>query len=206
MENNYTVYRHVAPNGKIYVGITGRSVERRWQNGRNYKSSPHFNHAINMYGWENIKHEILFTGLTKGQAEQKEIELIAEFKSDNPLFGYNIESGGNAIGKLNEETKKKISIANKGRKIKNRRPHTDEEKKRISEKLKGRTSPMKNKHWTDEQRARVGTPIICIETGAHFYSLKEAERQTGLDHSAISKVLKGVYKQTGGMHFEYARK
>lgn len=205
MQNNniYTVYRHTAPNRKVYIGITCRDVERRWQNGKNYMSSPHFNSAIQKYGWNNIIHEILFTGLTKEQAEKKEIELIAFHQSNNPQFGYNIESGGHAC-KHSEETKRKISESNKGRKVFNRRCHTEEEKKRVSEKLKGRTSPMKDKHWTEEQRAKVGIAIVCVETGEIFYSLKDAERKTGLDHCAISKVLKGTYKQTGGMHFEYA--
>lgn len=201
--NIYTVYKHTAPNGKVYIGITCRDVERRWQNGKNYKSSRHFNSAIQKYGWNNIIHEILFTGLTKEQAEKKEIELIAFHQSNNPQFGYNIESGGHAC-KHSEETKRKISESNKGRKVLNRRCHTEKEKKRVSEKLKGRTSPMKGKHWTEEQRAKVGTAIVCVETGEKFYSLKDAERKTGLDHCAISKVLKGTYKQTGGMHFEYA--
>lgn len=204
MNDNYSVYKHTAPNGKIYIGITGRDVERRWQNGKNYKTSPHFNNAIQKYGWDGISHEVLFSCLSKEQAEQKEIELIAFYKSNNPQYGYNIENGGNANGKLSEETKRKISEALKGRKVENRRKHTEEEKKRVSEKLKGRQSPMKGKHWTPEQIARVGTAIVCIETGERFCSLKDAERKTGLDHCAISKVLKGIYKQTGGMHFEYS--
>lgn len=28
-EENYTVYRHIAPNGKMYVGITSQKPEKR---------------------------------------------------------------------------------------------------------------------------------------------------------------------------------
>lgn len=204
MDDNYSVYKHTAPNGKVYIGITSRDVGRRWQNGKNYKSSPHFNNAIQKYGWDSISHEVLFSCLTKEQAEQKEIELIAFYKSTNPQYGYNIENGGNSIGKLSEETKKKISDANKGKYYGCHRKHTEEERQKVSAKLKGRQSPMKGRHWTPEQRAKVGTAIVCVETGEKFYSIKDAERKTGLDHCAISKVLKGIYKQTGGMHFEYS--
>lgn len=31
----YTVYKHTSPNGKVYIGITKLSVERRWQEGKN---------------------------------------------------------------------------------------------------------------------------------------------------------------------------
>lgn len=30
----YTVYKHTSPNGKVYIGITKLSVERRWQEGK----------------------------------------------------------------------------------------------------------------------------------------------------------------------------
>ena len=30
----YSVYKHTAPNGKVYIGITSRKPEYRWNNGR----------------------------------------------------------------------------------------------------------------------------------------------------------------------------
>ena len=203
---NYIVYKHTTPSNKIYIGITGISVERRWQKGRNYKNNKYFNNAILKYGWENIKHEILFTNLSKEEAEAKEIELIKLYKSNNIKYGYNIENGGNATGKLSDETKAKISKANKGRRVICRRKHTEEEKENISKKLKGRISPMKDKHWTIEQRAKVGKAIICVETGEKFYSIREATRKTGCDRSNIQRVLKGEYKQTRGYSFIYDEK
>ena len=207
MNKKYIVYKHTTPSGKVYIGITGNTVERRWQNGRNYKSNKHFTNAIKKYGWDNIKHEILSDNLTKEQAEEKEILLIKKYKSNNMNYGYNVENGGNATGKLSEETKKKISIANKGKTSWLKGKHWSEEhKKRISEKEKGRISPMKNKHWSIEQRAKVGTPIICIDTNELFYSIRDASRKTGCDRANIIRVLNGIYKQTGGLHFEYSRK
>ena len=70
--NNYTVYMHVSPSGKRYIGITGQSVERRWGNGTGYKNCISFNRAIAKYGWDNIKHIILYSGLSKEDAERKE--------------------------------------------------------------------------------------------------------------------------------------
>ena len=32
--NCYTVYEHIAPNGKKYIGITRRKPEYRWNHGR----------------------------------------------------------------------------------------------------------------------------------------------------------------------------
>ena len=38
MENkNYTVYMHICPNGKRYIGITKLKPQERWGNGKSYK-------------------------------------------------------------------------------------------------------------------------------------------------------------------------
>ncbi len=157
----YKVYKHTAPNGKVYIGITAQSVNNRWRNGNGYNHSPHFKSAIIKYGWDNIKHEILYSGLTKDEAEQKEIELIELYQSTNPAFGYNCDSGGNANKLLSEETKNKIRLAHIGMKYdrafcekqsalkkgnKNRLGQTQSKtcRKKISEKNKGRFSGEKN--------------------------------------------------------------
>lgn len=117
MRNNYTVYMHtVIPTGKRYVGITCQNVRRRWGgNGCAYTKSQYFAKAIAKYGWDNIKHEILFTGLSKDEAEAKEIELIALYDLTNHSNGYNIaKGGGGTVGvKASEETRRKLSLSHK---------------------------------------------------------------------------------------------
>ena len=115
--NNFTVYKHTSPNGKVYIGITMQNPIRRWNNGLGYSHNEHFHRAIVKYGWDNFKHEILYSGLTKEEAEQTEISLIAEYKSNDPEYGYNIQSGGNYSGKHSDETRKKFSEISKGRKV-----------------------------------------------------------------------------------------
>ena len=57
MQNNFCVYKHTCPNGKVYIGITSKKPEYRWgKNGIGYKKQPHFCRAIPKYGWGNIKH------------------------------------------------------------------------------------------------------------------------------------------------------
>lgn len=107
----YTVYMHTTPNGKRYIGITAQTVERRWQNGYGYAygGNDYFFNAIRKYGWDNIKHEILFEGLTKYEAEEKEIELIAKYNTTSREHGYNHETGGYATPKHTEEYKCRMS-------------------------------------------------------------------------------------------------
>ena len=92
---NFKVYMHTSPNGKRYIGITSQRPVHRWGgNGYGYIDNTYFWRAIQKYGWDNFQHEILFEGLTKEEAEQKEIELIAHYDSTNPSKGYNITAGG----------------------------------------------------------------------------------------------------------------
>lgn len=104
----WCVYKHTAPNGKVYIGITSQSPNRRWREGDGYKNNIYFYRAIQKYGWNNIRHEIIEKFLTEEQANLREIYYINQLNSNNPKYGYNIRNGGNA-GKLSEETKSKLS-------------------------------------------------------------------------------------------------
>lgn len=163
MKNNYTVYMHISPSNKRYIGITGVRVERRWQkNGDGYKSQQYFYRAINKYGWDNFQHIIIARGLDKETAEWLEIELIREWNTTNKEYGYNVLLGGNATnglyGELNgmygkkhtKETREKISESRKDKYYGEENPfygkhHTEESKKIMSKKAMGRVSPMKGR-------------------------------------------------------------
>ena len=103
----YVVYMHTSPSGKRYIGITRQNPpSRRWRkDGGGYNRNFHFWNAICKYGWNNFEHEILYENLTKEEANNKEVELISLYKSDNPNFGYNNDHGGNNVGKITEKQK-----------------------------------------------------------------------------------------------------
>ncbi len=107
---------HISPSSKVYIGITSQDVKDRWGNGRGYCHNLYFNRAIKRYGWNAFLHKILFEGLSKEEAEQKEIELIKAYDSANPAYGYNISLGGNYVGKHSERSKRKMSESQTGRK------------------------------------------------------------------------------------------
>ena len=116
MDKKYCVYLHTFPNGKVYVGTTCRKPKYRWNNGNGYANRQRkmFN-AIQKYGWENVKHEILYDDLTKEEAAQKEIELIGLYNSTNDKYGYNIEKGGNLNKEITQETRQLMIKNHKGR-------------------------------------------------------------------------------------------
>lgn len=71
----WSVYKHTAPDGRAYIGIA-QNPEIRWANGKGYKDNPPFWECIQSEGWDNITHEILYTGLDSRSARKKESELI----------------------------------------------------------------------------------------------------------------------------------
>lgn len=113
MGESYIVYIHTSPTEKRYVGITKQSALSRWKNGEGYRSTPHFYNAITKYGWENFKHEIVTTGLTKLEAGDLEKSLIQFYRSYLPEFGYNVSLGGEFGAKHSAETRQKLSEAAK---------------------------------------------------------------------------------------------
>lgn len=183
---DYIVYMHVAPNGKKYIGVTCQDLQNRWRNGQGYASCPLFYKAITKYGWNNFKHEILFTGLTKEEAIKKEIELIAMYKSNDSNYGYNIENGGNGVGKHSQETIEKIKQSNigknKGKTVWLGRRHSQETKLKLSEIAKLRTGskkPFYGKRHTEETKEK----LRQINLGKKYG--EETKRK-------LSKVHKGI--------------
>ena len=164
-DKKYTVYKHTAPNGKVYIGITKQKPNKRWgKDGNGYKTQT-FYRAIKKYGWENISHEITGTGYAKDQACTLEKEFIKKFDTINPLKGYNKTTGGE-ITEFSEETRKKMSESHKGVKLSKEHilkrtlsqkglKRSEETKKRLSKSLKGKPSIWKGKHLPEETRRKI---------------------------------------------------
>lgn len=147
-KKEWSVYMHISPFGKRYIGITSQKPETRWNYGYGYKNNPYFWKAIQKYGWSNFKHIILLQGENFEYACAAEKCLIKHYKTKNPLYGYNMTDGGEgALGHNHtQETKQKISEKNKGRK------HSEEHRKKLSEMESGEGNPMWGKHHSQETK------------------------------------------------------
>ena len=81
MDKKYVVYQHVTPDNMYYFGQT-QNVERRWSNnGAEYKKTS-LQPYIEKYGWDNIKHIVLFRDQTKENALWIENFLIETAQED----------------------------------------------------------------------------------------------------------------------------
>lgn len=212
-EGKYTVYKHTTPNGKSYVGITSKPVEERWlKGGRGYKKMT-FWRAIEKYGWDNIKHEILLEGLSKEEAEKIERELIAEYHLTDRRFGYNNDNGGKCVGRLTEESKQKIRDKKKGVKLEgaayqricemNRSPEHREAAKQANYRKLGIPPNAKSRRERTEENKANRKRYVCCETGEVFETAEDASRATGASASGIRDVCKKRYATTGGLHWCY---
>ena len=200
---SYVVYMHVNRiNDKKYIGITYQKPEKRWKNGYGYRNNSHFFNAIEKYGWDMFDHKILFTNLTKEEAEQKEIELIAKYKTNQREFGYNIDNGGNHLGKFSVEHNKKISEAKKGKKL------SEEHKRKLSEAWKYR-KPCSEETKLKMSKSRQGgkhpqaKKVICIETGEIFNCMVDASKSKNISRRGISFVCNGERKTAGKLHWKF---
>lgn len=216
----YCVYMHTCPKGKVYIGITRNDPLKRWQNGTGYRTNEYFTRAIKKYGWENFKHEILFTGLSEKEAKEKEIFLIAEYKSNHRKHGYNISSGGESRSgaKLAESHKEKIGQGNLGKKVsKETREKLSVSSKRLwsnpdfVEHMRvintGKNNKMYGSHMTNERKLKMSKQVVQFDKNgeyvAEFISLHEAYNVTKICRDSISKCCIGEFKHAGGYIWKY---
>lgn len=225
MKKEYCVYVHTNKlNEKKYVGITSQKPKHRWKNG--YACNEHFIRAIKKYGWEMFSHDVVMTNLTKEQACQWEIALIAQFKTQDENYGYNIQSGGEGCAEQNNVAVDQYTLD--GKYVK-----TWSSMKAASEAFgvfheggsqigmacagrcksahgylwkyasdSGTVKPYKNDHIKRVIQCDMdGNPIKTWER------ITDASRELGIDAGTITKVCKSKYryfKSAGGYTWRYA--
>jgi group I intron endonuclease len=206
-EKKFVLYKHTCPNGKVYIGITCKKPQIRWNYGKGYQKNKHFYNAILKYGWDNIKHEILFDNVSEKDIYSLEQETIAQYKATNRKYGYNKSIGGERAGlgvKLSKERKKRISEMTKGennpfyhkkhkpevveflKRLNVGRKHTKKELKKMID-----NSPLKKKVY------QYDTELNLINT---YCGKREAIRQTGID---MGQALIGKKHTAGGYIWSY---
>jgi group I intron endonuclease len=143
-------------NCKIYVGQTWETMEHRaGPAGKNYKDCTYLWNAIKKYGWNNFESEIIIIVDTQKMADYWEQYFIDQYNCCNRKKGYNIQRGGSRDSIISENTRQKMSISRKGKRL------SEETKQKISSMLKGRPSHKKGKSCSEETKqkmseARVG--------------------------------------------------
>lgn len=161
----YSVYCHTSPSNKKYVGISC-NPEKRWNHGKGYIKNYLFYRAIEKYGWDNFKHEILYSELTAEEAKEIEIKLIKEWDLTNPQYGYNLREGGD--GSFSEHSRHLMSqsrLHNTNSKGKTLSQETrDKISASLKEYYKTHPNPMKGKPCSEETKEKLRNRPVSQET------------------------------------------
>lgn len=192
-------------NGKIYIGQTTKSLEKRWRQHRHKSSGCRYlHHAIQKYGAENFTVEQIDVANDRVELNQKEQFWIQYYDCMVPN-GYNLKSGGNT------------PIYSDASKLRMSKNHADvsginnprygvhlstDTRKKISDAHKGKVLSE-----THRLRVTIASPhrkcVLNIDTGEHFPSCRIAEKHYGLSHGTISRVCRNEGHTSGGFHWCY---
>lgn len=202
-------------NEKSYVGQTINSLEQR--KGEHARRSSlnndnlYFHNALRKYGVDSFDWIVIDKCDTIERLNELEIFYIGFY--DTFENGYNLTIGGNNYT-CSEETKQKISIAQRGKKNHNYgkrgketsmygRKHSKETKKKMSDALKGRDNHCKGRKHSEETLKKItgeNNHNACgvIVNGNYFPTLIAAAKFLGVVQTTIANRIK---KNVGGYSY-----
>lgn len=167
-------------NGKKYIGQKRSEIFLE----NNYLGSgKYIGYAINSHGRENFSVSVIEWCSSKSELDEREKYWIKHYDAVNSDNFYNLQAGGQtgniAGSRLSEETKLKLSIAQ--RKRTDKRVHSIETRRKISESKKGsrvynlcgERNGMYGKHKTDEQKKYLSD--LFKGTGGPFYGKRHSD-------------------------------
>lgn len=204
---SYCIYTHTnKTNGKVYVGLTSMIPEERWSNGKGYHKGTYFRNAIDKYGWNNFKHEIIKNNLTKEEAGYWEQYYISFYNSTDRQCGYNMSSGGEHGGHpQTPETRMKIAKNHCGF---DGKKHTKESLEKMRKSHRDNPSLISHSEESKDKMRKIalsnrGRLFLCVELNRVFDNLNEAHKNTTCPKSSIVQCCQGKQKQSKGYHWEY---
>ena len=130
------IYKITSPSNKVYIGQSVDILKRK----ASYKrqdcvNQPRLHKSLLKYGFDSHSFDILCL-CDKCELNEKEKSYILEY--DSFLNGLNLTSGGDSCNVRSDETKIKMSIAQKGNIKCKGYKHSEESKKLMSENRKGK--------------------------------------------------------------------
>ena len=220
------IYMYTSPSGKKYIGQTIRSlVERSGKRGHGYRGCECFYSAIQKYGFDTFKKEIL-KEVKVSELDETEKEFIQRYNTLTPN-GYNISAGGQMIGKSRKIRAVYQYSAVDGRLIREWKGGASEIVREINIKGKnilencliGKTymchgycwSYIKMEHFpienkkVDNNRKEIkqysldGKKLLRV-----FSSVSEAARESGCERSAIKRCCRGELHCHGGYVWRFS--
>lgn len=134
-------------NGKIYIGQTVQSLDKRISqhinNALNNQDNMYFHKAIRKYGKESFIWEIITQCNSREELNKAEIGVIKKYDVFGDGYNLNYGGEGNAGFERTKESRRKMSESHIGK------THSEETKQKIRESTKGNKSHMYGKYGKD---------------------------------------------------------
>jgi hypothetical protein len=178
----YTYLVKFLPTGQVYYGSSYANNKRKVSNPSQlwvtyFTSSKRIKLLIDAYGKESFSFEVRKVFKTKSETLKWERRVLSKFNAKNNSNWINKSNGANnlSVVKHTEETKQKISKANKGK------LHSEESKKKISEFRKGKSpgnKGMKLKPLTKEHKEKLSNNMkgnVPVNKGTPMSSDQKAK-------------------------------
>lgn len=87
-KKEWKVYKLTSPNARVYIGCTELPLEKRWENGSNYKHNKELFNDIVRFGWLSFTKEVLLSSENECFARHTEHCEIQNYPD-----GYNVYRG-----------------------------------------------------------------------------------------------------------------
>ena len=198
----YYIYRITnLVNGKTYIG----QHKYKKLNDKYMRSGKLLKPAFKKYGKENFKKDIIEFGIPNVELANDWEQMYILFERAKGKAEYNIANGGNGIGTVSEETRKKLSEANKGENHPNYGKHLSEEtKKNIG---KANKVALKGRHLSEKHKANISKATKGEKNGFHgkkhsdetmkkIEEVREAYKESGRkDWNTFQKEYKAKHKE-----------
>jgi group I intron endonuclease len=192
------IYKIVSPSNKVYIGQS-INIEKRFEiyYKLKCKNQPRLYYSLKKYSVEKHKFEILEKcSLEELNSKERYWQEYYNVLSENGL-NCKLTKTKDKSGYLSQELKDKISNSSLGISRNKGRVQSLTEKQYRSKIKKGiKHTP---EHIENYKKSMIGKnliPIICINTGEIFESIKYASLKLNLKSSSIDNILQGRAKST----------
>ena len=197
-------------NGKIYIGLTTKTLEERIKHHKrdSLRMDTYFYRAIKKHGFDSFKWEVIDNS-AKSIQELEDLEkyYIKKYNCfNNKKVGYNSLSGGNSLFEVSDDIRKIRSENAKGtNNPMYGKPGTwlgknfsDTHKENISKSLKG-----KNKEYLLGGKNHAAKGVVNLTTGEVFETIIEAANKYNITREGLSLALRKDEKICKGYYWDY---
>ena len=176
MENNYSVYQHVTPDGMYYFGATS-NIKQRWSgNGARYKGTALYPY-IEKYGWDNIQHIVLFKDQTRENALWIEDFLITTAREDGVCINKQRSGLVSKVEGYKQDCNQKYYEQNKDQILEYRQEYYEQNKDQILEYQQEYYEQNKEQILEQKKQYYEQNKEQILEKKREYYQRKKQEQQ-----------------------------